>query len=314
MGPPEDTKLTLWEEIVDALEALSGTHPGYRRVHAKGTVCEGSFTPTPEAAALSIAPHLQTEVPATIRFSNASGNPKASDANPIAGRGMAVKFHHPDGEASDIVSVPLPVWAVRTAEDFLAFVQARKPDPETGQPDPEKLGAFVAEHPETAKALQLGLPHLAPTQSFATSDANSLHAFGLIDAGGETTWGRYHWSPEEGVQHLSEEEIQAADRDYLQQEIRERLGSGSAAFALEFTKANEGDSLTDPTEVWEGDHEVVQLGRLEVTGVLEDAEKDGVLVFDPMNLCEGIEPSDDEILAARPKAYSVSIERRTASA
>lgn len=31
-----------------------------------------------------------------------------------------------------------------------------------------------------------------------------------------------------------------------------------------------------------------------------------------MNLVEGVEPSDDEILAARPPAYSVSIERRAA--
>ena len=34
-------------------------------------------------------------------------------------------------------------------------------------------------------------------------------------------------------------------------------------------------------------------------------------VFDPMRLTDGIEPSADPILAARPKAYSVSIERRT---
>ena len=40
---------------------------------------------------------------------------------------------------------------------------------------------------------------------------------------------------------------------------------------------------------------------------------DNPLVFDPMRLTDGIEPSDDAILAARPKAYSVSIERRTAS-
>ena len=35
------------------------------------------------------------------------------------------------------------------------------------------------------------------------------------------------------------------------------------------------------------------------------------IVFDPMRLTDGIEPSADPILAARPKAYSVSIERRT---
>jgi catalase len=226
---------------------------------------------------------------------------------------MAVKFLHPDGGASDIVAVPLPVFMVRNAEDFLAFTEARTPDPETGQPDPERLGAFVAAHPETARALQLGLPAIAPVRSYATADANGLHAFGLVDGGGNTTWGRYSFVPEEGVQNLSEEEIAAAERNYLQAEIAERLGSGKpAVFDLRFTIAADGDTLTDPTEPWEGEHEVVELGRLSVERVVEDAEADGVMVWDPMNLGPGIEASEDEILAIRPKAYSVSIERRAA--
>ena len=50
-----------------------------------------------------------------------------------------------------------------------------------------------------------------------------------------------------------------------------------------------------------------------MTEVVEDPETpDEPLVFDPMRLTDGIEPSDDPILAARPKAYSVSIERRCA--
>jgi catalase len=94
----------LAEEIVESLQAINGSHPGCRAVHAKGTVCAGAFTATPEAAALSRAAHLQGDpVKATVRFSNASGNPHTSDANPIAGRGMAVKLHLPDGEATDIV-------------------------------------------------------------------------------------------------------------------------------------------------------------------------------------------------------------------
>jgi catalase len=315
MAPSEKTKLTLWEEIVDALHAINGRHPGYRAVHAKGTVCAGTFTPTAEAGRLSRAAHLQGDpVMTTVRFSNASGNPNTSDANPIAGRGMAVKFHLPDGDATDIVSVPLAVFMVRNPEDFLALTRARIPDPATGQPDPEKLGAFVGEHPETANALQLGLPKLAPTTSFVTSGYNALHAFGLVDANGETTWGRYSWRPEEGEEYLSEEQIAAADRDYLQQEIRDRCGTGSARMTLGFTLAADGDPLDDPTTVWEGDHEVVTLGELEVDEVIEDAEPPGQpIVFDPMRLTDGIEPSDDKILAARPNAYSVSIERRTAS-
>jgi catalase len=305
--------MTQSEEIVDALNAVNGSHAGYRAAHAKGTVCEGSFTPTPEAAKLSRAAHLQGDpVDCTVRFSNASGNPKTSDANPIAGRGIGVKFHLPDGEAVDLAAVPLPVFMVRTADDFLAFTRARAPDPKTGQPDPDKVMAFIGEHPESAHAMQLGLPKLAPTTSFATSGYNGLHAFGLVDPDGNETWGRYSWVPVEGEQYLSDAEREAADRDYLQHEIRERLeGGGEARLRLDFKLAADGDSLTDPTEEWQGEREVVTLGELTVTGVI-DEPTDGPLVFDPNNLTDGIVPSDDEILAARSPAYSVSIDRRMA--
>jgi catalase len=36
------------------------------------------------------------------------------------------------------------------------------------------------------------------------------------------------------------------------------------------------------------------------------------MAWDPMRLAEGVEPSDDRVLAARSPAYSVSIERRAA--
>jgi catalase len=305
---------TIWEEIVSALDALNGgPHAGFRTVHAKGTFCEGTFIPTPEAAKLSRAAHLRGDpVGTTIRFSNASGHPRAKDADPIAGRGMAVKFRLPDGEATDIVSVPLVVFFARNAEDFLEMTRARIPDPETGQPDPEKVGAYLAEHPEAGVALQKALPKLAPTTSFATSDYRALHAFCLVDGEGGTHWGRYTWEPEEGPEYLDEEQTAAASRDYLQEEIRERLAEGIARFTLEFMLANEGDPLDDPTAEWEGEHEVAELGELEVLRVVEDAETPGSpIVFDPMRLTDGIEPSADPILAARPKAYNVSIERRT---
>jgi len=300
---------------VDTLNAASGgPYPGHRAVHAKGTVCKGTFTPTPEASKLSRAAHFQGDpVEVTVRFSNASGDPNTSDAHPIAGRGMAVKFHLPDGSETDIVSVPLVVFMVRTAEDFLAFTRARVPDPETGHPDPEKLGAFLGEHPETGIAIQKSMGKLAPTTSFATSDFRALHAFALVDADGRKHWGRYSWEPEDGTEYLSDEQRDAASPDYLQEEIRERLGSGIARFTLEFTLAGDDDPLDDPTQEWEGDREVVELGELEVIEVVEDAETpDNPLVFDPMRLTDGIEPSDDKILAARPKAYNVSIERRCA--
>jgi catalase len=45
--------------------------------------------------------------------------------------------------------------------------------------------------------------------------------------------------------------------------------------------------------------------------VIDDPEGDGhIEVFDPMRLPAGIAPSDDPILHARPRAYSVSAYRR----
>ena len=301
---------------MDALEAVNGgPHPGFRAVHAKGTICGGTFTGTPEAKQLSRAAHLQGEpVETTVRFSNASGHPHTPDADPLAGRGMAVKFHLADGETTDIVSVPLVVFFARNPEDFLEMTRARIPDPETGQPDPERLGAYLAEHPEAGVALQKGIPKLAPTTSFATSDYRALHAFCLVDADGGAHWGRYTWEPEDGPEYLTDEQRETVTRDYLQEEIRERLGDGIARFTLEFTLANDGDPLEDPTAEWEGEHEVVELGELEVIRVVEDAEPpESPMVFDPMRLTDGIEPSADPILTARPKAYSVSIERRAAA-
>ena len=307
---------SLYEEIVDAMNALHGVHPGYRAAHAKGTVVRGSLTASPDAAGLSRAPHLQGgATPVTARFSNGSGDPEARDGDRRDGRGLAVKFELPEGGATDIVSVTLPVFFVRNGEDFLGFLRAREPDPETGEMDMEKIGAFLAEHPETAAAVQLILPALTPPPSFANCRYNGLHAFAFVNGEGEERYGRYSWIPEAGEKTLPEEEIEGTARDYLQDEIRERLAARPVAFTLRVQLAGDGDAIEDPTVAWPEERETLELGRLELSEVVEDPETpDSPLVFDPVNVVDGIECSADEILAARSKAYSVSIERRTAAA
>jgi catalase len=49
----------LYEDVIDAFEALFGKHPGFRRAHAKGVVCEGTFSPASAAVDFCRAPHLQ---------------------------------------------------------------------------------------------------------------------------------------------------------------------------------------------------------------------------------------------------------------
>jgi catalase len=300
------------ERAVDAINALSGRHEGHRAAHARGTLCAGTFTAAPGAAELTRAAHLRGEpVRATVRFSNGSGDPSTPDNDRRDGRGMATKFYLADGATTDIVALTLPCFFVRTPEDFIAFAEARLPDPETGEPDMGKVGAFVQEHPETAAALQHILPSLVPPRSYATCAYNSIHSFRLVD-GGDGRFARYRWVPEAGVEVLPEEEIDGAAPEYLQDEIRERLDSGPVRFKLIARLAAGDDAVDDPTVPWpEGEREEVELGTLELTGLETGRETgDDVLVFDPMRVTDGVEPSDDQILHVRRPAYSVSVERR----
>lgn len=298
----------LAEDVVDAINDVSGRHPGHRAAHAKGVLCTGSFQATPEARRLTRAAHMQGEpVRATVRFSNAGGNPEVPDyAN--EGRGLAVKLYLPDGSRTDLVATTLPVFPVRTPEGFLELTRLRKPDPETGQPDLERLGEWLGKHPEAGPAIQatLSFPH---TASYATLGYNGIHAFRWVDAEGKGRFVRFRWEPEAGVETISKDEAREAGPDYLRQELLERL---PVYFRLVVQIAERGDPTDDPTAAWPEGREQVTVGRLEVTGLDDERERDGdVLVFDPVRLVDGIELSDDPVLRFRPRAYSVSVERRS---
>ena len=302
----------LSEQLVEAIDdAVGGPYEGHRAAHAKGVLCAGTFTAGPDAARLSTAAHLQGEpVRAHVRFSNGSGKPTTRDGTRDE-RGMATKFYLPDGSTTDIVGITLPAFFVRNVEDFLEFTRARRPDPETGQPDMERLGAFFGAHPEVQTAVQ---HHLSapPPESYARLGYNSLHAFAFTAPDGERRFVRYHWEPELGRGSISEEEAAAAAPEYLADELRERLAKGSVGFRLEVAIAAEGDPTDDPTAVWPEDREVVELGRLEITGTADDRDRDGdVLVFDPTRVTDGNACSEDPILLARPGAYAVSVHRRS---
>src|SRR3989454_7344847 len=86
----------LAQELLDALDALSGLHPGYRPAHAKGLMCSGTFAPSSEAANLTRAPHAsRPSTPVTVRYSNGAGVPTIPDNDPAQSgpRGMAIRFH-----------------------------------------------------------------------------------------------------------------------------------------------------------------------------------------------------------------------------
>src|SRR5437870_6511916 len=90
------TNPALIQQLLDALDQLSGLHPGFRPAHAKGLMCTGSFTPSPESAKLTRALHAaKPSTPVTVRYSDSTGVPTIPDNDPQRSgpRGIAIRFH-----------------------------------------------------------------------------------------------------------------------------------------------------------------------------------------------------------------------------
>lgn len=301
------------EQLVDGLNLNFGVHPGFRAAHAKGVLCAASFEPTTEATGLSRAAHLRGGPSrAHVRFSNGSGDPNAPDGA-RDGRGMALKVYGPAG-TTDVVGLSLPAFFTRTPEDLIEFNAARRPDPDTGRPDPARVGDYLARHPEAVPAVTAAVTHPIPS-SYAALTYNSIHAFGFEDDAGPVRFGRYRFVPDSADQPLSDDEAAARPPDYLSAELAQRLGGGPARFFLDVVLAGDGDDVDDPTIAWPEERPTVRIATVVVTGLADDREHDGdVLVFDPTRLVDGIVLSRDPILLARPGAYAVSVARRTSTA
>ena len=297
-------------KLVEAVhQDFQGFHAGYRDVHSSGRYYAGTFKATPETKKLSRAIHLQGDpIPVTVRHSNSrSGNPWG----PATTVSMAVRFYLPDGTTTDLVSLPIPLFFARTLEETLEFLEAVRPDPNTGKPDPNRVGPFLATRPWVAHAVQLAKA-LPSAVSFAQTEFHMLNAFRFVNAADEAQYARYHWEPEAGVAGQTLEELQKQPPNYLFDELEARLRKAPVVFNLVLQLAGDGDPTNDPNAPWPNDRPRVRIGRLEInrTTTVEEIG-DPVMMHDPTRLTDGIEQSDDPILAARRGIYELSVAYRT---
>jgi catalase len=295
------------DDAIEAIRGTGGAQPGCRALHAKGTLYRGTFTASPEAAGLSRAKHLDgSTVPAVIRFSNGSGNPGQRDNSPGV-RGMAVKFTLPDGSTTDVSTQTARLFVSSTPDGFVDLLKAMRP----GLTTPLRMAAYFVTHPRLLGALPVLRDANKVPASYATIEYHGLHAFRWIGADGNARFVRYHLVPAAGEQHLSGSAIQGAGPDFLTEELNTRLTSGPARFDFRVQIAGPKDSTIDPSAPWQST-EMVTVGTLEITGLETDREHGGdIVVFDPMRVTDGIEPSDDPVLRFRTLAYSASVKLRT---
>ncbi len=295
------------KDLVDALNGVFGQHAGKRASHAKGVCATGQFTATQTARSLSkTALFAGGSKPVTFRYSIGGGNPAVADGT-RAVRGMAMRFALPDDELMDLVTVSAPVFFARTPEQTFEFLRVRAVDPATGKPDSAKVEAFGKANPETLRQSAWLKANPLPA-SYLTSPYFGVHAFRFVNAAGETVHGRWEIEPVDGVVGLAEEALAGLPTDFLASDLESRLAGGPVSFEVHVRVAEVGDVLDDPTLLWPAERRRVHVGKLTVTAAT--GQECDAIMFNPLALPAGIEPSADPILPLRQAAYVESLSRR----
>ena len=213
-------------------------------------------------AELSRAFHLQGEpVAALIRFSNASGNPEADDGASARRAGSRSSSARATARRPTSSRPRRPAFVTRTPEDFLELMRLRRPDPETGQPDFEKLGAWLGEHPET----QTGDPvHARRRAAGELRDRRLLLAAHLLARRRRPASGRRSATAGSRRRASSASPTtrpRSAGRDYLHDELAERLAARARSRSSSACSCPaDDDPLDDATALWPDDREQVVAG------------------------------------------------------
>jgi catalase len=297
--------------IVVQLQANYGIHAGYRRNHAKGVCVTGYFQSNGQGAQYSVAQLFEPgrRTPVVGRFAIPGGNPYAPDSStPV--RSMALRFALANGEQWRTGMNSQPVFPVSTPRAFYEMLQAQQPDPVTGKPDPRKLAAFFAAHPETAE-FRAWAKTAQPSASFATDSYHSIDAFIFVGPDGKGHAVRWRMVPQ-AIPGSPGAEVTQHSASYLDTDLRERLSQAPLRWRLLVTLAGPGDPIDDAAREWPPDRPTLDVGTL----VIERTEPQASgpcrdINYDPLVLPDGIEASNDPLLPARSAVYADSYLRRT---
>jgi catalase len=298
------------DRMMAAFQDANGIHAGFRRNHAKGVCVTGWFESSGTAAALSKAAVFRPmRVPVVGRFALAGGMPFQPDG-PATVRSMALRFLLPGGEEWRTGMNNIPVFPVNSARGFYEQLLASSPDPKTGKPDPDRMKAFLAVHPETERALSL-IKKRQVTSGFANSTFNSLNAFRFVGAAGASVPVRWSTVPVQPLTADSAEPSAAGDKNYLFDDVIAQIARHPLQWRLIVTIGQADDPTNDATLPWPAGRQQVDAGTVTIDHASsEDGGRCTDVNYDPLVLPSGIEPSDDPLLSARSAAYARSFTLR----
>ncbi|MDV3126189.1 catalase family peroxidase [Mycobacterium sp. 21AC1] len=278
--------------IVDAFRKTGGNHPGYRVNHAKGVAVSGYFDSNGNGLELSRAAVFEPgRTPVLGRFSFGGSDPQVSD-DPALARGLGLVFGFPTDRQWRTALLNLPVFPDNSPEGFYQRMMIGK--------DPEANKQFLADHPATARALEL-IKANPPTAGFADSTFRSLMTFYFISGNGVRTPVRWSLVPMQDAQPAS------PGNDGLFDAMIRQIRVGPLRWRLLLTVGEPQDPVTDATVPWPSDRRTVEAGILTLdTAETERPGNSRDINFDPTVLPDGIEPSEDPMLSARSAVYAAS--------
>lgn len=291
-----------------------------RIVHARGTGAHGYFELSDSLAKFTTAKVLTEKgkkVPIFVRFSTVAGGAGSVDT-PRDVRGFAIKFYTEEGNW-DLVGNNVPVFFIQDAMKFPDLVHAVKMEPDRGFPQAatahDTFWDFISLMPESMHMVMWIMSDRTIPRSLRTIEGFGVHSYRLINAKGESTFVKFHWRPELGIQSNIWDEaaqLQAADNDYHRRDLFEALEAGQKPawelsvqlFTQEQANALPYDHL-DPTKIIP--EEVIPLrkiGRFVLDRWPDNffAETEQV-AFCPANVPPGIDFSNDPLLQGRLFSY-----------
>jgi len=301
----QDTLKSSPKDLVDALHTAFGEHQA-RAVHAKGIFFEGTFTPSKDAATITIAKHLQNQSSKVIvRFSDFTGIPDIPDnAGPANPRGFAIKFIMPDGSTTDIVGHSFNGFPTANSDQFRDLLLSIAHSGE-GASKPTALDSFLSSHPIAKTFLTTQKLPL----SYATINYFGVNAFKFTNSNGVSHFIRYQFIPEE-EKLLAADEYEKQDANYLIDEIQTRVASKPVVYKMYAQVAEAGDIIDNPSIAWPDTRKKIFLGTITITRLTDNSiAADKQLFFIPNNIPDGIEPADP-MINFRSKAYPISVKER----
>jgi catalase len=291
-----------------------------RIVHARATGVHGFFELTASLKQYTTA-RILTEVgektPVFTRISTVAGGAGSVDT-PRDIRGFAVKFYTKVGNW-DLVGNNVPVFFIQDAIKFPDLIHAVKMEPDRGFPQSasahDTFWDFISLTPESMHTVMWIMSDRTIPRSLRMIEGFGVHSFRLINEAGESTFVKFHWRPNLGLQSTLWNEavkIAGADQDFHRRDMYEAIATGNFPeweFAVQLFTQKEADRFPfdhlDATKLIP--EELVPLkviGRMVLNRWPNNffAETEQV-AYCPSHVVPGIDFSNDPLLQGRLFSY-----------